>query len=74
MNPHLLNKNIHAAEDKNTQPLLWRGGEEEKEEVGRAGETWLMVTAQAGTVLSKNSQGLELLEKERFGYTKVKLA
>ncbi len=24
MNPHLLNKNIHAAEDKNTLPLLWR--------------------------------------------------
>lgn len=33
-----------------------------------------MVTAKPGTVVSKNSQGLELLEKKRFEFAKVKLA
>lgn len=70
MNPHLLNKNIHAAEDKNTQPLLWRrkGGGGRGEEGGGG---WLMVTAKLGRVLSRNSHGLELLEKTRFEFTDV---
>lgn len=48
-------------------------GEEREEEAEerRGGGEWLMVTAKLGRVLSRNSHGLELLEKTRFEFTDV---
>lgn len=61
-----LTKTFTLQRTKTHSHFLWRrkgGG-------GRGGGV-LMVTAKLGTVLSRNSHGLELLEKTRFEFTDV---
>lgn len=54
MNSHLLNKNIHAAEDKKHTATSVR--KEKKKRRWWCWGTQLMVTAHPATVLSRNSQ------------------